>query len=80
MRKYRARWDYWHWNKGKKCNEGSCWLTDDDHIHVSAARAAVGTLSETVNRIAQMSRCEPRTVTSGGWVLERKRKGWVAVQ
>ncbi len=44
------------------------------------SKAAVGTLGEIVNRIAQMSLNEPGTVTNGVWVLERKRKGWVAVQ
>ncbi len=80
MKKYRARWDHWYWVNGKKCGEGSSWLTNNDHVHSCSAEAAVGTLSETVNRIARMSRNEPRTVTSGDWVLERKHKGWVAVQ
>ncbi|KKN38015.1 hypothetical protein LCGC14_0757800 [marine sediment metagenome] len=80
MKKYRARWDHWYWHNGKKCGEGSSWLTDDQHVHFTPSEAAVGTLGETVNRIAQMSLNEPGTVTNGVWVLERKRKGWVAVQ
>ncbi len=79
MKKYRARWDYWKWQNGEKYDDGSCWLTDDNHIG-SSTEAAVGTLGETINRIARMSRNEPRTVTSGGWVLERKCKGWIPVE
>ncbi len=78
MKKYRARWDYERWRNGKKLREGSCWLTDDDHIGCPED-AAVGSLSETVNRIARMSLNEPRTVTGGIWVLESKRKSWIPI-
>ena len=80
MKKYRARWDIERYDQGKKYAHGSCWLTDDNHIHVDSEKAAVGSLTETVNRIAQMSLTEPRTVTNGTWVLERKHKGWIAVR
>ena len=79
MKKYRARWNSEKYVHGERCVGLDCWLTDDDHIHTSAAKAAVGTLSETVNRIALMSLNEPGTVSHGAWVLERKRKGWIAV-
>ncbi len=49
--KYRARWD-----SNTKHGSGACWLTDADTICVYAREAVVGSLQETVNRIAQMSR------------------------
>ena len=72
MKKYRARWD-------SKNSDVASWLTDDNHIHSFPEKAAVGSLSKIVNRVAQMSLAEPRTVTNGTWILERRRKDWIAV-
>ncbi len=73
MKKYRARWD-------SKNSDVASWLTDDDHVDSFPEKAAVGSLNETVNRIAQMSLNEPGTVRNGTWVLECRRKDWIAVR
>ena len=70
MKKNRARWD-------SRNSDVKSWLTDDSRVHTFPEKAAVGSLAETVNRIAQMSLNEPRTVTNGTWVLERRRKKWM---
>jgi hypothetical protein len=80
MKKYRARWNSEKYVEGERCVGSDCWLTDDSHIHTLPKKAAVGSLGETVNRIAQMSLNEPRTVSHGRWTLEHKHKGWIAVE
>ena len=72
MKKYRARWDSTNSNVAS-------WLTDDNHIHSYPEKAVVGSLSKIVNRIAQMSLAEARTVTHGTWTLECRRREWTAV-
>ncbi len=73
MKKYRARFDSEHFTE-------SLWLTSDDRISTHPKRAFVGSVGELANLIARMVEHHSATVRDGMWTLERKHKGWIAVQ
>ena len=74
MKKYRARFD-----GESPYSKLPMWLTSENTICVHHTEALEGSLTEIINRIADMARTEPRTVVNGKWTIEQEQRAWTEV-
>ena len=74
MKKYRARFD-----GESQYSKLPMWLTSENTVCVHHTEALEGSHSEIINRIAEMSRTEPRTVVGGKWTVELEEITWTEV-